>query len=295
MSTSQGGEADPYAPDSVAVYQLFNDAGALLYVGITSNPKVRFIQHAADKPWWWQVASWHVDWYPNRERAAEAEAAMIRNRLWLPAYNIAGATTEGAERGFVERWTEVYTNVQPRVADLNYFFVHMARTKSLGADARVAWTASDVEAVYLHVLANAKPRDVREHQEFVDEWNRRRLARCMARDERRRQDDARPRDTALQHERVRRPRPAEDRDLLIDVMNAFGRDDIVGAADMAARLRSLAPRFGPYRSLNGTQLAQQLRSRYGIEVRQKKGITVIRRERVEAAFDRIAADDAAPV
>lgn len=59
----------PYDPASVAVYRFYNDTGALLYVGITSNPKTRFARHAEAQPWWWEVASWLLDWYGSREEA----------------------------------------------------------------------------------------------------------------------------------------------------------------------------------------------------------------------------------
>jgi DNA segregation ATPase FtsK/SpoIIIE, S-DNA-T family len=76
----------------------------------------------------------------------------------------------------------------------------------------------------------------------------------------------------------------EERDLLADVADALGRDDIVRASDMAARLRELAPGYVPYRTLDGTQLAARLGG-VGVEVKQKDGVPVIRRERVYRALD----------
>lgn len=76
----------------------------------------------------------------------------------------------------------------------------------------------------------------------------------------------------------------EERDLLADVADALGRDDIVRASDMAARLRELAPGYVPYRTLDGTQLAARLGGE-GVEVKQKDGVPVIRRERVYRALD----------
>lgn len=78
--------------------------------------------------------------------------------------------------------------------------------------------------------------------------------------------------------------PEEARDLLDDVHEAFDQDDRVKATDMAARLRELAPRYRPYRSLNGTQLAEWL-SREGVRVTDLDGVLTVRAERVLRALD----------
>ncbi len=83
---------------------------------------------------------------------------------------------------------------------------------------------------------------------------------------------------------VQRPGPDEVRDLLTDVADALGQDEIVRCTDMAARLRELAPDYRPYRSLNGKQLAEQLRAA-GVEVKEKDGVPVVRKDRVWRALD----------
>lgn len=83
---------------------------------------------------------------------------------------------------------------------------------------------------------------------------------------------------------VQRPDPAEVRDLLTDVADAHGPDEIVRASDMPARLRELAPDYRPYQTLDGTRLAELLEGE-GVEVKPLKGFPVIRRERVYAALD----------
>jgi hypothetical protein len=50
----------------------------LLYVGITSDPEVRFAQHRADKAWWPQVVTKDLQWHGTRAAAAAAEIAAIR-------------------------------------------------------------------------------------------------------------------------------------------------------------------------------------------------------------------------
>lgn len=74
--------------ESTALYRLFDTARQLLYVGITSNPQARWAQHAAEKPWWPDVA-WHtLEWLPSREAALAAEAAAIVADG--PLHNVAG-------------------------------------------------------------------------------------------------------------------------------------------------------------------------------------------------------------
>lgn len=69
-----------------ALYRLFAASGQLLYVGVSSDPGKRFGQHAADKPWWSDVARWSAGWYPSRQEALAAEAAVIAAEC--PALNI---------------------------------------------------------------------------------------------------------------------------------------------------------------------------------------------------------------
>lgn len=74
----------------------------------------------------------------------------------------------------------------------------------------------------------------------------------------------------------------EERDLLDDVDTALGDDHRVRAADMAVRLRALAPSYPAYRSLTGEQLRDQL-GQLGVEVKQLDGKWTVRRERVDRA------------
>lgn len=74
------------------------------------------------------------------------------------------------------------------------------------------------------------------------------------------------------------------RDLLDDVAEALGDDEMVRATSVADRLRERID-HRDYRTLNGTMLAERLRG-LGVEVRQKDGIPVVRRDRVRAAIDR---------
>lgn len=83
---------------------------------------------------------------------------------------------------------------------------------------------------------------------------------------------------------VQRPDDEEVRDLLADVADALGPDELVRASDMPARLRELAPGYRPYRSLDGTRLAELLGAE-GVEVKTLKGFPMVRRDRVYRVLD----------
>ncbi|MEV5930088.1 GIY-YIG nuclease family protein [Streptomyces cellulosae] len=62
-----------------ALYRLYDATGALLYVGITSDPERRFKQHAYLKPWWGDVARREIRWFANRPAAERAEVEAIQD------------------------------------------------------------------------------------------------------------------------------------------------------------------------------------------------------------------------
>jgi predicted GIY-YIG superfamily endonuclease len=65
-------------PGRTALYRLYDEDGKLLYVGITSDPGMRFAQHKADKHWWRLVARKDIDWFDKRANAAAAEEMAIK-------------------------------------------------------------------------------------------------------------------------------------------------------------------------------------------------------------------------
>jgi hypothetical protein len=69
-----------------ALYRFFDDAGELLYVGITMNPAARWKQHQGDKHWWTEVANITVEPHANRKMVLEAERLAIITEK--PRYNI---------------------------------------------------------------------------------------------------------------------------------------------------------------------------------------------------------------
>lgn len=74
-----------------ALYRLFGHDGTLLYVGIASNPRLRWKQHARAATWWDQVdpGRTRVEWYPSRASARSAETVAIMSEV--PSYNVAGS------------------------------------------------------------------------------------------------------------------------------------------------------------------------------------------------------------
>lgn len=60
-----------------AVYRFFDDAGILLYVGCTSDPKKRCVCHRTQSTWATQIDRVSVKWFPGWLQAARAEAEAI--------------------------------------------------------------------------------------------------------------------------------------------------------------------------------------------------------------------------
>lgn len=70
--------ADPDTTDRLHIlYRLFNADGDLLYIGITTNPGVRFAEHRLTKSWWGDVATTTLEHFPSRAELEQAEAQAI--------------------------------------------------------------------------------------------------------------------------------------------------------------------------------------------------------------------------
>lgn len=72
--------------ERTCLYRMYDAVGALLYVGITNRPDLRFAQHAADKPWWREVVTIKKQWFDTRVQAERAEIIAIKRER--PRYNI---------------------------------------------------------------------------------------------------------------------------------------------------------------------------------------------------------------
>jgi predicted GIY-YIG superfamily endonuclease len=71
------------------LYRLYDNAGALLYVGIANHWPARMNQHAREKAWWENVADVKLERYDTREDAERAEAKAIKAEH--PMYNVVHA------------------------------------------------------------------------------------------------------------------------------------------------------------------------------------------------------------
>lgn len=76
--------------ERVALYRLYDKNETLLYVGITSELRRRYQQHAESKAWWSKVAVRDAEWLPSRTQALRAEGIAIRREK--PKFNVQGTS-----------------------------------------------------------------------------------------------------------------------------------------------------------------------------------------------------------
>ncbi len=69
-----------------SLYRFFDAGGKLLYIGITSNPRLRFAQHRKAKVWWSDIATREIVHYKSRVDLMNAERDAIKRER--PLYNI---------------------------------------------------------------------------------------------------------------------------------------------------------------------------------------------------------------
>lgn len=87
-----------------------------------------------------------------------------------------------------------------------------------------------------------------------------------------------------------RPVPPVRRDLLEDIAEVIGHEPLP-AAELPARLRSLAPEWAPYQSLTGKQVVSQLRDRYEVKVPSTGNRYLVDPVTVRSAAARLATAD----
>ena len=74
------------------VYRVYDEAGALLYVGASINVFKRMNEHKAYAPWWPHAHTATVHQYPDRATARGVEALAIRDES--PRFNVTRELTE---------------------------------------------------------------------------------------------------------------------------------------------------------------------------------------------------------
>lgn len=84
MPNERPAEPAPEA-ERTAVYRLYDKDELLLYVGVSTEPRVRFRQHQHDKDWWPLVATREIEWFDSRGAAECAEKEAIKGEQ--PGHN----------------------------------------------------------------------------------------------------------------------------------------------------------------------------------------------------------------
>jgi hypothetical protein len=85
LSLDGGVKAKPETKPS-ALYRFWSEDAELLYVGMSTNLGHRIDRHGEQKDWWPEVASIHVELFPDGEEAHAAEIDAIRSEC--PRYNV---------------------------------------------------------------------------------------------------------------------------------------------------------------------------------------------------------------
>lgn len=68
------------------LYRAFDAAGALLYVGVSNDFRLRYKAHARSSPWFRSADCWSVEVYQTRAAALDSETRAIK--LDRPAHNV---------------------------------------------------------------------------------------------------------------------------------------------------------------------------------------------------------------
>ncbi|MGW1949993.1 GIY-YIG nuclease family protein [Streptomyces sp. NPDC001940] len=139
--------------ERTALYRLFDEVGALLYVGITNDLEVRWSYHARQKAWWPEVHRRTVEWKTTRAEAETAEAAAIGREV--PRWNVIrpdanGAMLHGRRGG---RPATGKTAVRKLRADDELWSAAMAEAKEEGR------SLTDVIVSDLHRYVNRRRRE----------------------------------------------------------------------------------------------------------------------------------------
>lgn len=92
---------------SQTLYRFYDADGALLYIGVTMDPPVRWKAHADVKEWWATVRNIKMEPFETRTEVLAAERAAIKAER--PRYNV---IHNGQDHPVVERDGEMYRRVR---------------------------------------------------------------------------------------------------------------------------------------------------------------------------------------
>lgn len=105
-----------------ALYRLHDATGAVIYIGIASNPFTRWEQHAADKAWWPDVVTREIEWFPTREEAEDTESAEVNIRS--PKWNSRHHVSLGRDSWKTIRSRDMWGGWEPSTELLAMFDLH---------------------------------------------------------------------------------------------------------------------------------------------------------------------------
>jgi hypothetical protein len=77
------------------VYRMYDREGRLLYVGMALYVRIRLAAHRNNQPWFNMVSKVDTERHPDRDSAADAEAAAIRDEA--PIFNVLGKRSRRGE------------------------------------------------------------------------------------------------------------------------------------------------------------------------------------------------------
>lgn len=85
LVTQQPAEVAPQRTPFV-LYRIFNSSDALLYVGATTNPKLRFNTHSSSQSWWCDAATIKLQHFGDLDALMKAEREAIESEHPLHNY-----------------------------------------------------------------------------------------------------------------------------------------------------------------------------------------------------------------
>ncbi len=75
------------------LYRFYNQAGDLLYIGMSTNMLMRLKSHRHDQPWWGEAVEIKMERFATRDELAAAEITAIE--LERPRHNVAHLRARG--------------------------------------------------------------------------------------------------------------------------------------------------------------------------------------------------------
>lgn len=86
-------EESPRFGTATALYRFYDQSTALLYVGVTGQPRERWVKHRRHAPWWSMAAFVAVEIWPSMHTALDAERDAIQCEA--PQFNKRSKKMEG--------------------------------------------------------------------------------------------------------------------------------------------------------------------------------------------------------